>query len=225
MAAVSASTDPRVLLIDRDEDTRQLYAQYLKHAGCEVHEAGDGRDGLANALSRQYDVIVTETRVPGIDGYQLCDLLRRDLTTHVVPIIVVSSEAYPGDLERAHRAGANVVLVKPCLPETLLLEIRRVLDASRNPAAHSLASSESADGTGGHRTTLSRSHRRRDTTTPPATPPTLVCPVCNRPLAYQRSHIGGVNARQPEQWDYYQCGAGCGTFEYRHRTRKLRPAG
>lgn len=225
MAEVSASGDLRVLLIDRDEDTRQLYARYLKLAGCDIDEAYDGRDGLVKALSRHYDVIVTDTRVPGIDGYQLCDLLRGDPTTHVVPIIVITGEAYPGDLERARRAGANVVLVRPCLPETLLLEIRRVRHASRNSAPRNLASFESTHGTGGRRTTLSRAHRRGDTTTPPAIPPTLVCPACDQPLAYQRSHVGGVSDRHPEQWDYYQCPAGCGTFQYRQRTRKLRPAG
>jgi hypothetical protein len=55
-------------------------------------------------------------------------------------------------------------------------------------------------------------------------------PSCRRPssagcdltLRYLRSHIGGVNARNPEQWDYFECARGCGTFQYRERTRKLR---
>ena len=55
-----------------------------------------------------------------------------------------------------------------------------------------------------------------------AKPPALVCPDCNKALKYLRSHVGGVNARQPEQWDYFECGTGCGTFQFRERTRKLR---
>jgi hypothetical protein len=41
-------------------------------------------------------------------------------------------------------------------------------------------------------------------------------------LTYERSHIGGVSERNSEQWDYYECPSGCGTFQYRQRTRKLR---
>jgi len=69
---------------------------------------------------------------------------------------------------------------------------------------------------------LSRAHQRHDTTTPPLTPPSLVCPGCDQPLVYQRSHVGGVSARNSEQWDYFECPHGCGAFQYRERTRKLR---
>lgn len=236
----SPPTDPRlelrVLLVDRDDDTRRLYRQSLSHAGCETDEAQEGREALAKALSRHYDVVVTETRLPGLDGYQLCNLLRRDATTHALPIVVLTGEAYPGDLERAYRVGANVVLVKPCLPETLLLEIRHLLHALRNPDPDlprsldrtnpSASRSHRLDGPDhDRRTSLSRAHRRGETKDPPATPPALVCPVCNHLLTYQRSHVGGVSARSPEQWDYYECPNGCGTFQFRQRTRKLRSAG
>ena len=50
----------------------------------------------------------------------------------------------------------------------------------------------------------------------------LVCPNCDRPLQYVRSHVGGVSARLSEQWDYYTCHGACGTFQYRQRTRRLR---
>src|SRR4051812_34132269 len=111
------SIRPIVLLADRDEDTRQMYAQYLRLSAFDVDEAEDGRDVLAKALSRQYDVIVMETQLPGIDGYHLCDLLRRDGATQRIPIVVVTADSYEPDLHRARNAGADVVLVKPCLPE------------------------------------------------------------------------------------------------------------
>jgi hypothetical protein len=69
---------------------------------------------------------------------------------------------------------------------------------------------------------LSRTLHRHDTTSPAIAPPSLICPQCDQPLAYQRSHVGGVSEKHPEQWDYFQCQAGCGTFQYRERTRKLR---
>src|SRR5439155_4234082 len=120
---------PIALIVDHDADTRQLYSQVLTLARFEVDEASEGREALAKALSSHHAVIVTETRLPGIDGYDLCGLLRRDPGTRSVPIVVVTAEAYPVDLERVQRAGASVVLVKPCLPDALLAAIRRAMDA------------------------------------------------------------------------------------------------
>lgn len=57
-----------------------------------------------------------------------------------------------------------------------------------------------------------------------APPPRVHCPECLRELVYTRSHMGGVNARLAEQWDYFRCPAGCGEFQFRHRTGKLRRA-
>ena len=72
------------------------------------------------------------------------------------------------------------------------------------------------------RVPLSRTFNRHSTITPPSTPPALVCPSCDTPLTYQDSHIGGVSEQHREQWDYFECPAHCGRFQYRQRTRKLR---
>lgn len=223
------------LLVDRDKDTRQMYADFLRSAAWSVDQAGDGREALAKAFSLRPQVIVTETRLPGINGFDLCGLMRQDPETAGIPIVVVTGDAYPEDVERAHAAGADVVLIKPCLPEHLATEMRRVLAQShevrerartlRAKAGEQLARAEAAVGQSQAITrkyNLKLTHKRGDTTDPPITPPTLRCPECDGLLAYQRSHVGGVNARNQEQWDYFDCTRGCGDFQYRVRTRKLR---
>jgi hypothetical protein len=70
------------------------------------------------------------------------------------------------------------------------------------------------------RASLKSSLARGQTTSPALAPPRLLCPDCETPLGYRHSFIGGVNARNAEQWDYYGCN--CGVFQYRHRSRKLR---
>jgi hypothetical protein len=165
----------------------------------------------------------------------LCQLLRRDPSTTRIPIVFVTGDAFEGDLRRAERSGADAVLTKPCLPEKLLAEIRRVLQLSaelrtrgNNARAKVAEQAERSqvliDRSHGHmrRVMLSRAHKRADTTEPPTTPPALICPQCDLPLKYVHSHVGGVSARHPEQWDYFECTAGCGTFQYRERTRKIR---
>jgi hypothetical protein len=121
-------------------------------------------------------------------------------------------------------AGATSVLLKPCIPEAVLAEAIRLLEATREadapPApAGPLPATAPREGP---RRGLSRSHVRGETAAPPTLPPGLICPQCDYPLDYKSSQVGGVSARNAEQWDYFACARGCGTFQYRQRTRKLR---
>lgn len=223
-----------VLLADRDDDSRQMYGEYLKQSGLDVEEAADGRLALAKALSIRPDIVVTETRLFGIDGYDLCQLLRRDATTVGIPIVVVTADAYQREGERERSGAADVVLLKPCLPNVLLSEIRGLIQRSRDLRRQSeelrarLATQLTRPRAlhGGlvekRRRTPARVYDHLSTTLPELVPPTVACPNCLQPLLYRRSHSGGVNERSREQWDYYECAAGCGTFQYRQRTRKLR---
>ena len=220
-AEARRQTPPLALLVDRDDDTRSMYSEYLKQAHCNTDEAADGRDALAKAIALRPDVIVTETWLPGIDGFELCEILRRDTLSRTIPIIVVTADGYASNAERARTAGADVVLIKPCLPEQLLDEIHRVIDKSYElrviaPEVPPKVAVRTQNAS------MARTHERRETTAPPVPPPELICPECDRPLVYQHSNVGGVSARNSEQWDYYECSAGCGMFQYRLRTRKLR---
>jgi CheY-like chemotaxis protein len=212
-----------------------MYAEYLAYTACEIEEAEDGRDALAKALTRHPDIIVTETRLPGIDGFELCRLLRSDPGTQTIPILFVTGDAFEAQVRRAEAAGADAVLVKPCLPEQLLEEMQRLLTQSsalrhRARQIRERLSTQVTKSAELHerarrvttRVMLSRAHRRVDTTTPPTAAPTLRCPSCDTVLRYLRSHVGGVSEKNAEQWDYFECGTGCGTFQYRQRTRKLR---
>ncbi len=230
LAETEATT---ALLVDRDDDTRSMYGSYLRLAAFDVLEASDGREALAKAVTHPPGIIVTETRLPGINGFDLCRLLRDDIATRSIPIIIVTADAFAADLARAREVGANRVLVKPCLPDVLVAEMRQVLVhgaelrqrsvEARNRAEERLGRSHDLlERAAGRGATLARRHQRGRTETPSLDPPALVCPQCDQPLTYQYSHIGGVSARHSEQWDYYLCAAGCGTFQYRQRTRKLR---
>jgi len=223
------------LLVDRDPDSRQMYAEYLRQAAYEVEHAEDGREALAKAISQRPHVIITETQLPGIDGYRLCELLKADASTQATPIIIVTGDAHLPDRLRAGSSGADAVLTKPCPPERLIEEIQRCLEASialrqqaaalRSDAderpARAAQPSEKSQKTGA-RTPLSKTFNRHTTATPPLPPPSLVCPSCDTPLVYHDSHIGGVSEHHREQWDHFECPAKCGRFQYRQRTRKLR---
>ena len=221
------------LIADRDAETRRIYAEFLAPSDCRIEQAEEGRDALAKVFSRQPDVVVTETHLPGINGFELCVLLRQDTATRSLPILLVAGETFDADLERAESAGADALLAKACSPATLFAEIQRLVElsgdlrersrATRERMQSQLARSEALiDRSRTRRQMLNSAHTRHDTTTPPIAPPLLKCPECDHPLRYLRSHIGGVTAQNSEQWDYFDCPAACGTFQYRERTRKLR---
>jgi CheY-like chemotaxis protein len=223
------------LLVDRDTDTREMYAEFLRQCGHEVEEAQDGREALAKALSRRVDVVVTDTRLPGISGVDLCKLLRRDASTATLPIVFVTSDTSDDDVQRASRAGATLVLAKPCRPDQLASQIQQIVIGVRTSPPRSAvarpqtaerpeASRELADAAPSNqrRVMLNHVHGRGMTTEPALPPQALVCPSCFQPLQYMKSYVGGVSARHPEQWDYFECQTGCGTFQFRHRTRNLR---
>jgi CheY-like chemotaxis protein len=213
----AAQNAPVVLLIDPDEDTRRIYRQWLTLDGWNVEEVDDGRLALAKALALRPDVIITETRLPGITGIDLCQLLRRDSAIHDVSIIVLTADGFVEHIEAARHAGADAVLVKPCRPDHLREELARLIAAKRTPRLES-----PQRGARGAARTPSATLPAHGSSASLAPAPELVCPQCDHRLTYQRSHSGGVGAYQREQWDYYQCPNGCGTFQYRQRTHKLR---
>jgi CheY-like chemotaxis protein len=195
------------LVVDGDADTRRMYAEYLRLSSAWlVEEAADGREALAKAISQCPAVVVTETRLPGMSGFDLCQILRSDNLTARVSIIVVTGDALENDIRRARMSGADTVLVKPCLPERLHAEIERVVARGTEIGDGRATTSVSTPGTDPRH----------------FAPPAALCPVCDGPMRYLRSHVGGVGRRVREQWDYFECTSGCGMFQYRQRTRKLR---
>lgn len=220
-----------VLIVDPDAETRALYRDAFIRVGCDVVEASDGRDALAKALPHPPSLVITELTLPFVNGYALCDILRRDPLTAAVPIVVVTS-AHAA--ERADGIYVDALLRKPTAPDGLVQEAQRLLArppawraASLVPQAAARSDQrESADPLAATKTHRGLSHakaRQRFTTaSPPKSPPVLSCPSCDRALKYEQSHVGGVSDRHPEQWDYFVCPGGCGTFQYRQRTRRVR---
>jgi DNA-binding response OmpR family regulator len=223
----------RVLVADSDIETLNLYRTTFQITGSDVIEAVDGRDALVKAFTRLPSLVVTELRLPFIDGFDLCRVLRRDYQTRSVPILVATGESQLSQLDQAYRAGADLVVTKPFTPDTLLERCQSLVERAAHVQARSAALRVRAiDGLAKAKDLVTRGRERRvarskslprfTTTTPPTQPRQLRCPSCDHDLRYVDSHIGGVNDRQTEQWDTLTCTNGCGTFEYRHRTRRLR---
>jgi two-component system, cell cycle response regulator DivK len=119
-----------VLLVQSHDDSREMYAEFLRHHGLEVVCPDDVEEAMTLALTA--DVIVTELRLPGtLDGYDFIQRLRADKRTQKKRIIVVTSWAWQTERLRAEEAGCDLFLTKPCLPDVLLRHVRRTLRVKR----------------------------------------------------------------------------------------------
>jgi DNA-binding response OmpR family regulator len=115
-----------VLLVHAPTDDQSMYAEYLRAHHVSVWEAFTTDAALP--LIPHVQALIMGLRVPGtIDPLDLIPAIRSQWSTK--PIVVVTACAYSGKIENADRAGADVVLLKPCLPDTLLAEVERVVQA------------------------------------------------------------------------------------------------
>src|SRR5688500_9390411 len=133
MAGQRASRVPTGLLVQNDHDDRAMYAEYLLAQQFRAVEIDNTADALA--LAGTTEVVVTGIRVPGpFDGIELIRRVRASERTRRTPVIVLTACASETDLARALLEGCNAFLPLPCLPDTLVAEIRRVMASrSRGP--------------------------------------------------------------------------------------------
>jgi two-component system, cell cycle response regulator DivK len=123
---------PHVLIVEDDQDGRRLFVEWLEQAGFRVAQAHNGLQALERAVDTRPDAIVTDLNIPGIDGFELTRRLRQNPLTRDVPVVAVTGYAgFAADPSRAHRAGCDVVLSKPCSAGDLEAVIRRLIEAQR----------------------------------------------------------------------------------------------
>ena len=114
--------------MEDDAYTREMYVKWLAFSGFRVEEATAAEDAIEKARRLRPDLITTEIQLEGSEkGLRLCAELKKSAHTKSIPIIAVTGWEMGECVEKARKAGCDLVLVKPCLPETLLAEIQRLL--------------------------------------------------------------------------------------------------
>lgn len=120
---------PLVLIVEDEIDLRRLYAEQLAFSGFDVIEAGNGADAIAHTTSRTPDVVLMDLSLPVVDGWEATRRLKADEATKHIPIVALTGHALAGASEGAKRAGCDSFVTKPCLPDDLVVEVRRMLNA------------------------------------------------------------------------------------------------
>ena len=117
----------RILVIEDQEDNRQIVRDLVTASGYELIEATTGEDGLEAAARERPDLILMDIQLPGIDGYEVTRRIKADPKLSKIPIIAVTSYALSGDDKKAFAAGCDGYVTKPYSPRLLLAKIREYL--------------------------------------------------------------------------------------------------
>lgn len=125
----------RLLVIDDESGIRSALAQVFEYEGHEVREAEDGHEGIELAESFRPDVIFLDVKMPGLDGFEVLERLRKDHRFSSVPVIMLTSMGQEADIVRAFRMGADDYVLKPFSPTELSARVRRLLTRGRSASS------------------------------------------------------------------------------------------
>ena len=118
---------PLVLVVEDQEELRRLYVEQLALSGFDVIEAANGEDAITHTSSRSPDVVLMDLSLPVLDGWEATRRLKADSRTAHIPVVALTAHDGSGELQRATRAGCDWFVPKPCPPDALITEVRRVL--------------------------------------------------------------------------------------------------
>ncbi|HEV2386600.1 MAG TPA: response regulator [Candidatus Acidoferrales bacterium] len=119
---------PKILVVDDDQGTRDLYRAMLAPFGYEVLEAGDGKEGLEQAQSRKPDLVISDILMPTMNGYEFVLALRKHPSLEHVPVIFHSASFLDREARSLGAAcGVLRFILKPCEPHKALAVVHEVL--------------------------------------------------------------------------------------------------
>ena len=119
----------RLLVVDDERQLANSLKDYFEAEGIEVETAHNGAEGKTRLENKAFDIVVSDLRMPGMDGLQLLSWLHGE--GQAIPMIMISAHGEIEDAVQAMKLGAYDYMVKPFDPDELLLRIRKAVEARR----------------------------------------------------------------------------------------------
>ncbi|HBB67008.1 MAG: hypothetical protein A2X28_09060 [Elusimicrobia bacterium GWA2_56_46] len=117
----------KILIIEDSKSTSVVLKEVLENEGRAVFLAGDGVAGITLARRERPDLILLDLLLPKLNGYEVCNALKRDNATRHIPVLVISTMDSPESVEKIKLCGAINFMKKPYDLDALLREIKRLL--------------------------------------------------------------------------------------------------
>jgi CheY-like chemotaxis protein len=119
----------KVLLVEDQEDNRDMLSRRLKKRGYEVTIAVDGAEGVEKARSEAPDLILMDMSLPVMDGWEATRILKAEDGTRSIPVVALTAHAMSTDREKAFGAGCDAYETKPIELPRLLETMEKLLQA------------------------------------------------------------------------------------------------
>jgi DNA-binding response OmpR family regulator len=111
---------PTILAVDDDPAVQRVIEATLARQGFVVKTAANGEEALGILATLKPAVLILDVQMPGISGYDLCHLVKREVRLKDIPVIFLTMRSNPEDFKTGHELGAVIYMVKPFKPERLL---------------------------------------------------------------------------------------------------------
>lgn len=116
-----------ILVVDDEEDIIELVSYNLAKAGYRVTSVGSGEDAIKAARSKAPDLVLLDLMLPGVDGLEVCNTLKRDPRTANIPVVMLTARGEETEVVTGLELGADDYITKPFSPRVLLARIKAVL--------------------------------------------------------------------------------------------------
>lgn len=126
--AVPGAKVARILVADDDAAVRDLVREVLHEYAVEA--VADGNEALRRAREESPDLIILDVKMPGADGFVVCDLLKRDEATRRIPVLMLTGQGGMSQVEQGFSLRADDYIVKPFRPRVLEGRVRALLGES-----------------------------------------------------------------------------------------------
>jgi CheY-like chemotaxis protein len=122
------SMGSRILIVEDSAVIRRLIEVCLRAADLEIITRDDGRTGLSAVSSESPDLVVLDIGLPGMDGWEVLDRIRKDETTKSIPVVVLTAHAEEESRRRANEGGADAFVTKPFQPNDFRSTVLSLLE-------------------------------------------------------------------------------------------------
>lgn len=118
----------RILVVDDDQALMEITVDHLELAGYQVLKAFDGRAGFEMVQQQKPDLVLLDVRMPFMDGFQVCRLIKFDDELKSIPVIMLTARGSTQDHATGKLVGAEDYVIKPYAREELIQKIKQLLD-------------------------------------------------------------------------------------------------
>jgi DNA-binding response OmpR family regulator len=124
----------KILVVDDNQDVRELIVHILKNAGFEVSEASDGEKALQILSAISFDLVLLDVMMPGISGLEVLQKIRTGTNKKIrdIPVMMLTAKSSINDVDLALAIGANSYVVKPFRSNSIKEKVQALLDQPNN---------------------------------------------------------------------------------------------